>query len=133
MLLYFYNITEKYFIFNIRFTFWSLYLITLCRNFNDSHLWYLIFLCLLYIFLNSLFVRMSWRSIWKMHSVTENCPVSATGLEFLPKSLCLCACIVCVCVCVCVCVHAHVRAHACTHVLDTNIVWIWILTDIIML
>ena len=55
-----------------------------------------------------------------MHSVTENCPVSATGLEFLPKSLCLCACIVCVCVCVCV--RAHVRAHAFTHVLDTNIV-----------
>ena len=51
-----------------------------------------------------------------MHSVTENCPVSATGLEFLPKSLCLCACIVCVCVCVCVCARAcaSTRMHSCS-------------------
>lgn len=30
----------------------------------------------------------------------KNCPVSATGLELLPNSLCLCACMVCVSACV---------------------------------
>ena len=38
----------------------------------------------------------AWRPIWKMCSARKTGPVSATGLEFLPNSLCLCACMVCV-------------------------------------
>lgn len=42
----------------------------------------------------------AWRPIGKMCPARKNCPVSATGLEFLPNSLCLCACMVCVSACV---------------------------------
>lgn len=86
----------------------------LSKRFNDSHLWYLIFLCILYIFLKILFVRMPG-------GLFERCVLLEKTVLFLPLAWnfyqILCASVRAWCVCL--------------HVLDTNIVWI--LTAIIII